>query len=116
MPRVWSAAGRSLGCSFALAVAACAGVSPLQANRTVDLVVAATTDIHGRVRGWDYYADAPDSLRGLSRVATIVDSLRPFAALLRQLGGSTLVVRPVGSYWRIGTPSSEQFDEIAHSS
>ena len=27
-------------------------------------------------RGWDYYANAPDTLRGLSRVATIVDSLR----------------------------------------
>src|SRR5215468_6036111 len=42
----------------------------------VDLVVAATTDIHGYLRGWDYYANAPDTLRGLSRVATIVDSLR----------------------------------------
>jgi 2',3'-cyclic-nucleotide 2'-phosphodiesterase (5'-nucleotidase family) len=43
---------------------------------TLDIVVAATTDIHGRVRGWDYYANAPDTLRGLSRVATIIDSLR----------------------------------------
>lgn len=42
----------------------------------VDLVVAATTDVHGYVRGWDYYANAPDSLRGLSRAATIIDSLR----------------------------------------
>jgi len=42
----------------------------------VDLVVAATTDIHGYVRGWDYYANAPDTLRGLTRVATIIDSLR----------------------------------------
>ncbi|HXT18631.1 MAG TPA: 5'-nucleotidase C-terminal domain-containing protein [Gemmatimonadaceae bacterium] len=51
-------------------------MSPLQGNGSVDLVVAATTDVHGRVRGWDYYADAPDSLRGLARVATVVDSLR----------------------------------------
>ena len=42
----------------------------------VDLVVAATTDVPGYVRGWDYYANAPDSLRGLSRAATIIDSLR----------------------------------------
>ena len=42
----------------------------------VDLVVAATTDIHGYVRGWDYYANAPDTTRGLARVATIIDSLR----------------------------------------
>jgi 2',3'-cyclic-nucleotide 2'-phosphodiesterase/3'-nucleotidase len=42
----------------------------------VDLVVAATTDIHGVVRGWDYYTNAPDTARGLTRVATIIDSLR----------------------------------------
>ena len=43
---------------------------------TVDLVVAATTDVHGRLRGWEYYANAPDTIRGLSRAASIVDSLR----------------------------------------
>ena len=42
----------------------------------IDLVVAATTDVHGRLRGWEYYANAPDSVRGLSRAATVVDSLR----------------------------------------
>lgn len=63
-------------CLALIACAACAPVNPLQGNGSFDLVVAATTDVHGRARGWDYYADAPDSLRGLSRVATIVDSLR----------------------------------------
>ncbi|MGQ0767139.1 MAG: 5'-nucleotidase C-terminal domain-containing protein, partial [Gemmatimonadota bacterium] len=43
---------------------------------TVDIVVAATTDVHGRLRGWDYYSNAPDSARGLARAATIVDSVR----------------------------------------
>ena len=43
---------------------------------TLDIVVAATTDVHGRLRGWDYYANAPETNRGLSRAATIVDSLR----------------------------------------
>jgi len=43
---------------------------------TTTLVVAATTDVHGHVRGWDDYADREDPARGLSRVATIVDSLR----------------------------------------
>jgi 2',3'-cyclic-nucleotide 2'-phosphodiesterase/3'-nucleotidase len=42
----------------------------------VDLVVAATTDIHGYVRGWDYYTNSVDTARGLTRVATIIDSLR----------------------------------------
>src|SRR5688572_33157640 len=42
----------------------------------VEVVVAATTDIHGRVRGWNYDLDAPDPAVGLTRAATIVDSLR----------------------------------------
>jgi len=48
----------------------------LQGTRVVDLVVTATTDVHGRVRGWDYYADTAEGGRGLSRAATIVDSVR----------------------------------------
>jgi 2',3'-cyclic-nucleotide 2'-phosphodiesterase/3'-nucleotidase len=47
-----------------------------EANVPVDIVIAATSDVHGYVRGWDYYASAPDTLRGLTRAATIVDSLR----------------------------------------
>ena len=43
---------------------------------TLRLIVATTTDVHGRVRGWDYEMNRPDSLRGLTRAATIVDSLR----------------------------------------
>lgn len=46
---------------------------------SVDLIVAATTDVHGRIRGWDYFANAPELNRGLSRAATIVDSLRQSA-------------------------------------
>ena len=44
-----------------------------------DLVVAGTTDVHGRLRGWNYETNRPDSTRGLSRAATIVDSLRRVA-------------------------------------
>jgi len=43
---------------------------------SLDLVVAGTTDIHGWLRGWDYFANAPDSTRGLTRIATIIDSVR----------------------------------------
>lgn len=55
------------------------GCTPSQLPRTqqtVDLVFATTTDVHGRVRAWDYYANRVDSIRGLTRAATIVDSLR----------------------------------------
>src|SRR5919199_2714100 len=44
-----------------------------------DLVVAATTDVHGHLRAWDYYADRPDSLHSLASAATVVDSLRAAA-------------------------------------
>lgn len=66
----------------AVAGSACTSVTLLPTAAPVDLVVAATTDIHGRVRGWDYYADAPDSARGLARVATIIDSLRKVSPVL----------------------------------
>jgi 2',3'-cyclic-nucleotide 2'-phosphodiesterase/3'-nucleotidase len=52
------------------------GLAQAQRADRLELIVASTTDVHGRLRGWDYYADAPDSARGLSRAATIVDSLR----------------------------------------
>lgn len=44
-------------------------------------MVAATADVHGYVRGWDYYRNVPDSTRGLSRAATIIDSLRRVSPL-----------------------------------
>jgi 2',3'-cyclic-nucleotide 2'-phosphodiesterase (5'-nucleotidase family) len=60
-----------------LALAGCAS-SPRVSNdpATVELIVAGTTDVHGWLRGWDYYANAADTTRGLTRAATIVDSLR----------------------------------------
>ena len=64
----------------AVAVTACAraGTSPRAASGpdSLTLVVAGTTDVHGWLRGWDYFANAPDTTRGLTRVATIMDSLR----------------------------------------
>ena len=60
-------------CSAALLIG---GAAPAPAELTVDIVVASTTDVHGHVRGWDYYADTAESARGLTRAATIVDSVR----------------------------------------
>lgn len=51
----------------------------LGAQERLTLKVAATTDVHGRLRAWDYAAGRPDSLRGLARAASIVDSLRRVA-------------------------------------
>ena len=62
------------------AVAACAPATTQSGARSRDepfeLLVLSTTDVHGRIRGWDYYADSAESIRGLTRAATIVDSIR----------------------------------------
>jgi 2',3'-cyclic-nucleotide 2'-phosphodiesterase/3'-nucleotidase len=42
---------------------------------TVHLVLVATTDVHGRVMGWDHAGDTA-AAGGLTRVATVLDSLR----------------------------------------
>ena len=55
---------------------ACAPAQLPRSTEPVDLVVATTTDVHGRLRAWDYYANQAEAVRGLSRAATIVDSVR----------------------------------------
>ncbi len=59
-----------------LGATACFSSLTLGANSTVDLLVAATTDVHGYIEGWNYLTSRPDTLRGLARIATIVDSIR----------------------------------------
>ncbi|MCU0626729.1 MAG: hypothetical protein MUF21_09645, partial [Gemmatimonadaceae bacterium] len=49
---------------------------PAQDAAARRIVVAATTDVHGRLRAWDYYDGRPDSARSLAAAATIVDSVR----------------------------------------
>src|SRR4051794_38867048 len=59
-----------------LTTAACAPAQLSRSQQSFDLVVATTTDVHGRVRAWDYYANKPEGVRGLTRAGTIVDSVR----------------------------------------
>jgi 2',3'-cyclic-nucleotide 2'-phosphodiesterase (5'-nucleotidase family) len=68
----------SLALAALAASASCAAPSTVNRGsaRSVDLVVAAVTDVHGRLRGWNYESNRPDLVRGLSRAATIVDSVR----------------------------------------
>ena len=68
------------GLAASLAAAGMTGAAGAQDRAArADLVIAASTDIHGWVRGWDYYADSADTRRGLTRVATIFDSIRASA-------------------------------------
>src|SRR5436853_7921052 len=52
---------------------------------TVHVVIVATTDVHGRVLGWDYVRDAA-APGGLSRAATMVETLRAECAEEGELG------------------------------
>src|SRR3972149_358262 len=62
-----------------LALALLFAVSPLAppptAPDTAHLLIVATTDVHGRVLGWDYVRDAV-APGGLARAATILETLR----------------------------------------
>ena len=62
--------------SISLMAVSCAPQRVPSARQPVDLVIASTTDVHGRLRAWDYYANAAEAGRGLARAATIVDSVR----------------------------------------
>src|SRR6266508_3265421 len=66
---------------IALTAAGCAASSTPQVggpqpDGSRDIVVVSTSDVHGRLRGWDYYADSAETTRGLTRAATVVDSVR----------------------------------------
>ncbi|HWB40690.1 MAG TPA: 5'-nucleotidase C-terminal domain-containing protein [Gemmatimonadales bacterium] len=52
-----------------------ASLAVAQAPDTAHVVIVATTDVHGRATAWDYLADRP-APGGLTRVATVVDSIR----------------------------------------
>jgi 2',3'-cyclic-nucleotide 2'-phosphodiesterase (5'-nucleotidase family) len=67
-PRAWY-------CVLLFALA-CAPAQLPRATAPIDLVVATTTDVHGRITAWDYYANRSETIRGLTRAATIVDSVR----------------------------------------
>ena len=65
-----------LSACVTLVLVACAPAQLQRSPATVELVIATTTDVHGRLRAWDYYANQVEAVRGLSRAATIVDSIR----------------------------------------
>ena len=68
---------KSAGLSFvSLLSMACAPAQLPRSTSPIDLVVVTTTDVHGRLRAWDYYANKAEGVRGLTRAATIVDSVR----------------------------------------
>ena len=75
--------------------------APTTAQRdTAHIVIVATTDIHGRVLGWDYVKDMP-APGGLSRVATALETLRARypANLILVDAGDLLQGNPFAAYF-----------------
>jgi 2',3'-cyclic-nucleotide 2'-phosphodiesterase/3'-nucleotidase len=75
-----------------LTAASCAGMPVAQAGaaskpKTLSITLLSTTDLHGRIEPWDYYANKPDNL-GLAKIATLVARERATApnALLFDVG------------------------------
>ena len=60
---------------LAAAPTAASAGPPVRPSDTAHVVIVATTDLHGHATDWDYVANQP-SPGGLTRVVTIVDSLR----------------------------------------
>lgn len=69
------------------------------ASNQAHLRIMETTDIHVHVYPYDYYGDKPSDTVGLSRTASIIDSIRAEAtnALLVE-NGDFLQGNPLGDY------------------
>ena len=99
---------RRTTCTVALAALAVAAgpIAPVAAApgsaHDLRLTMLATTDLHGRVQNWDYFANRTYSERsgdttGLARVSSVVDSVRA------QKGEDSVVVVDNGDFLQ-GTP------------
>lgn len=75
---------------------------------SITIVIAATSDVHGRVMSWDYERDREAPL-GLVRAATVVDSLRrahPGRVLLVD-AGDLIQGNPFATYFARVAPAAE---------
>ena len=99
-----------LGASAAAgAAAAVAAASPAEAKRTkrYSFTVMGTTDLHGNVFNWDYfadkeYADAAGNTRGIARIATLVKQVREAKGRKNTLlidSGDTIQGTPLAYYY-----------------
>ena len=84
-----------------------AGIVP---GDTIQLAVMATADVHGWVRSWDYYRDRESPGYGLSKIATLVDSIRreyPHNLLLD--AGDWLQGNPFAEYFALQAAEEEHY-------
>lgn len=77
---------------------------------TISLAVMATTDVHGRVRAWDYYRDQEEPRYALAKVATLVDSIRSvYQHHLLLDAGDWLQGNPFAEYFALHDPQERHY-------
>ncbi len=82
----------------------------LSPGDTISLAVMATADVHGRVRAWDYYRDREEPRYALSKVATLVDSIRSvYRYHLLLDAGDWLQGNPFAEYFALHDPQERHF-------
>ncbi|TVQ66485.1 MAG: hypothetical protein EA363_12915 [Balneolaceae bacterium] len=88
--------------------------SPLAEGDTVSITVMATADVHGRVRAWDYYRDQEEPRYALSKVATLVDSVRAAHEHTLLLdAGDWLQGNPFAEYFAMHDPQNRHYPFLA---
>lgn len=113
------AASVSVACLLVAGVAAPGAAAPQsdrpQRNHTERITVLGTTDLHGHVKNWDYYANAAydDSAHndiGLAKISTLVDRVRADRGTKRTLlidAGDTIQGTPLANYYAVVKPITE---------
>ncbi len=82
----------------------------LAVGDTISLAVMATTDVHGRVRAWDYYRDQEEPRYALSKIATLVDSVRSrYQYNLLLDAGDWLQGNPFAEYFALHDPRERHY-------
>jgi 2',3'-cyclic-nucleotide 2'-phosphodiesterase/3'-nucleotidase len=76
-----------------------AGQSPSSPPEKVTLTLLSTTDIHGHIEPWDYYANKPANL-GLAKIETLIQQVRAEAPNVVLLDcGDTIQGTPLAFYY-----------------
>jgi len=89
-------------------------LAPLAQGDTISIAVMATTDVHGRVRAWDYYRDREEPRYALSKVATLVDSVRDVHEHTILLdAGDWLQGNPFAEYFAMHDPQNRHYPFLA---
>ena len=85
-----------------------------ESGDSLKITVMATADVHGRVRAWDYYRDREEVRYALSKVATLVDSVRSVHEHTLLLdAGDWLQGNPFAEFFAMHDPLNRHYPFLA---